>query len=66
MLSTLTTILSFPFWFAAFLFVFCGMFGTISVNGVKVSDGAIEMKMRAVAVAIGLGLTGVAYFLTWL
>ena len=62
MLDTTLTILSFPFWFFAFVFTVVGIFGTVKVNGERYT-GKYFLPIKVAVTAIGLVFGMIAYFM---
>jgi len=60
MLDTVLTILSFPFWFIAFVFTTVGLFGTVTVNGLPYY-GSGRAMVKFLITMIGLFFGAIAY-----
>ncbi len=60
MLDTILTILSFPFWFLAFVFVVTGVTGTVKVNDMPYR-GKYVLPIKAGVTCIGLIFGTIAY-----
>lgn len=58
----IATILSLPFWFIAFIFVTCGVLGTVKVNGIPYY-GEHLLVVKACLVVFGLSNGLIAYAL---
>lgn len=60
MLDVVLTVLSFPFWFVAFVFTIVGIFGTVKVNGMPYY-GKHRLAIKAGFTSIGLAFGAIAY-----